>query len=234
MTDQNSQITPEPMAEGEPGIAGVIVATDGNLTETVAMAASGDQAMVAAVVEDEDGVLAEGAIGVSGQDAIIVASFADMDAAKEAYSALVAAESTGRLDIEGVLVVSADAEGKIDIVKMTDHKTRNGFAAGAVAGVVVGIIFPPTIIAGAVWGGVGGAAIGKLRNLGARNAVAKDLASVMTPGSSGIIALARLAQVPEVEKELPKATAVKSAPVSDEAAAAVKAAAQESGSTSEG
>ena len=189
--------------------------------------------MLTGVIADEDGILAEGAIGVQGEYAIIVASFADMDLAKEAYGLLLAAESADRLDIEGVLVANADAEGKVHIVKMTDHKTRNGFLAGAIAGAVVGVIFPPTILAGALWVGLGGAAIGKLRNVAMKSEVAKELASVLVPGSSGIIALARLAQVAEVEKELPKATAVKAAPVSDEVAAAVKEAAKEAGSAPE-
>ena len=153
-----------------------------------------------------------------------------MNLAKEAYAVLVEAESADRLHIEGVLVANADAEGKVHIVKMTDHKTRNGFLAGAVAGVVVGVIFPPAILASALWVGAGGAAVGKLRNVATKSAVAKELASVLVPGSSGIIALARLAEVTEVEKELPKATAVKAAPVSDDVAAAVKEAAQEAGS----
>jgi uncharacterized membrane protein len=196
-------------------------------------AAADDQgnAVIEGVVADDQGVLAEGAIGISGDNAIVVARFANIDASKHAYEALVNAEAAGRLDIEGVLVANADAEGKINIVKMTDHHTRHGFAVGAVAGVIVGIIFPPSIIASALVVGAGGAGVGKIQNINARNAVARDLASVLTPGSSGIVALVTLAQVEEVKKQIPEATAVKSAPVSDETAAAVKEAAKEAGST---
>ena len=190
--------------------------------------------VVAGVIADEQGVIAEGAIGVQGDNAIVVARFADEDAAKAAYFGLIDREIAGVLDIEGVLVARAEETGKIHIVKMTDHKTRNGFLAGAVAGAVVGTIFPPSIIAGAVWAGLGGAALGKLGNVATRSAVAKDLASVLTPGSSGIVALVKLTQVREVEKELPTATAVKSAPVSDEAAAAVMDAAKAAGTTTAG
>ena len=127
-------------------------------------------------------------------------------------------------------MANADAEGKINIVKMTDHHTRKGFAVGAVAGVVVGIIFPPSIIASALVVGAGGAAIGKLGNLNARNATARDLASVLTPGSSGIIAAreARRRSTPS-RRSSPSAEEVKAAPVSDEAAAAVKDAAKAAG-----
>ena len=211
----------------------VTVDEEAGLVTAATLQANHEGALLTGVVADEDGILAEGAIGVTGGSAIIVARFADMDAATSTYMGLLHAESTGALHIEGVLVAQADDEGKITIVKMTDHKTRNGFLAGAVGGAVVGILFPPAVLASALWAGVGGAAIGKLRNLGARNAVAKELAAVLIPGSSGIIALASLSEVSEVEKAMPNATEVKAAAVSDETAAVVKEAAKESGAAPE-
>ena len=214
-------------------IEGVVVASEQDGMTAVMAAAADDQgnAIIEGVVADDQGVLAEGAIGISGKDAVIVARFADMQASQVAYQRLIDAEIAGRLDIEGVLVANADDTGKINIVKMTDHHTRHGFKVGAVAGVIVGIIFPPSIIASALVVGAGGAAIGKIGNINARNAVARDLASVLTPGSSGIVALVTLEQVEQVKQAIPEATAVKSAPVSEETAAAVKEAAKEAGST---
>jgi uncharacterized membrane protein len=228
MTDKQDKVT-DPTTGKVEGF--VVASDDGDLTRVVAAAAD-DQgnAIVEGVVADDEGILAEGAIGVSGNSAVLVARFANVDAAKAAYEGIVEAEKSGAIDIDGVLVANADATGKINIVKMTDHKTRNGFLAGAVAGVVVGIIFPPTILASALVVGTGGAAIGKLRNVSARNDTAKDLAKVLTPNSSGIIALVSLAQVDAVKEKLPEAEEVKSAPVSDETAAAVKEAAKEAGS----
>ncbi len=230
MTDKQSGGDVTKPTTGE--VEGFVAASEQDGITRVVAGAADDQgnAIIEGAVADEQGILAEGAIGVSGNDAVLVARFANMDAAKAAYEAIVDAERAGALDIDGVLVANADAEGKINIVKMTDHKTRNGFLAGAVAGVVVGIIFPPTIIASALAVGAGGAAVGKLRNINARNATARDLASVLTPNSSGIIALVSLAQVEEVKKQIPDAAEVKAAPVSEETAKAVKDAAKEAGS----
>ena len=72
---------------------------------------------------------------------------------------------------------------------MTDHKTRNGFLWGAVGGAVIGLIFPPTILAAAVGVGIAGAAVGKAGNVMMKSEVADELASVITPGTSGIVAL---------------------------------------------
>ncbi len=143
----------------------------------------------AGVVEDDQGVIAEGGVAVQGNQALLVARFADMDAASVAYDALRDAEAKRAIDIEGVLVVDADYQGKISVRKLTDHHTRKGTAWGAVAGVALAIIFPPSLIAGAVAGGIVGAAIGKAGNIKTKSELAKELADVITPGTSGIVAV---------------------------------------------
>ena len=105
-------------------------------------------AAVGVVADDYGNVDAVAGIAVQGNQAVLVAQFADMDAAKAAYYALQDAEADRAIDIAAVLVANADYQGKVHIQKMTDHKTRNGFLWGAVGGAVIGLIFPPTILAG--------------------------------------------------------------------------------------
>ena len=186
------------------------------------------------VAADDAGVEAVAGIAVQGNQALIVAQFADMDAAKAAYYSLIDAEVKRALDIDGVLVVKADYQGKIDVEKMTDHKTRNGFLWGAVGGAVIGLIFPPAILASAVGWGIAGAAVGKVGHTMAKGAVADELAGVITPGTSGIIALVEITAVDAVKAEIPEAKVVKSAPVDDATADAVKQAAQAAGDPSAG
>ena len=186
------------------------------------------------VVVDDAGVEAVGAIAVQGNYVVLAAQFADMDSAKLAYGALVDAEMKRAIDIEGVLVVNADYEGKVHVQKMTDHTTRNGFAWGVVGGVVLGIIFPPSILASAATVGIAGAIVGKAGNLLKKGAVADELASVITPGTSGIVALVAITAVDAVKATIPDATAVKTVPVDDETADAVKEAAKAAGAESAG
>ena len=185
--------------------------------------------VVAAVVGDDSGLQAAGVIAVEGDYAVLVAQFADMDSATVAYEALRDAEYRRAIDIEGVLVVNADFQGKIHIQKMTDHRSRNGFIWGAVAGAALAIIFPPTLLAGAVAGGAAGLALGKAGNLLKKGQVAAELASVITPGTSGIVALVAITAVDAVTKAIPQAKAVKSVPVDNETADAVKEAAKAAG-----
>jgi uncharacterized membrane protein len=184
---------------------------------------------VGVVADDEGAVQAGAGIAVQGNQALIVAQFADMDAAKAAYYALVDAEAKRAIDIQGVLVANADYQGKIHIQKMTDHTTRTGLKWGMIGGAVIGLIFPPTIIAGAIGAGIAGAAVGKVGNELKKSAVSDELASVIAPGTSGIIALVAITAVDAVKATIPQAKVVKSAPVDDATAAAVTQAAKTAG-----
>jgi uncharacterized membrane protein len=184
-----------------------------------------DLTIVAAQVSDEKGVRAEGAIAAEGDHALIVARFADTQAAIAIYDHLIAAEVDGSIHIDGVLVAKAGADGKLHIQKMTDHSTRKGLKWGIVGGVVAAVFLPATIVEGAVALGFAGAAAGKARNLYHRVEVEKELAAVITPGTSGILCLVSATQVEDVRLQMPGAQEVKTVAVDEETAGAVKAAA---------
>jgi uncharacterized membrane protein len=188
---------------------------------------SADEPIVAATgaIVDDQGVLAEGGIAVQGTQALLVARFADMDAAAAAYDALRDAESQRAIDIQGVLVVDADYQGKIKVRKLTDHHTRKGLVWGAVAGAALAIVFPATILAGAALGGVVGAAAGKVGNIKTKSDLAKELADVITPGTSGIVAVVDITAVDAVTQAIPDAAEVRTVPVDAETAAALTSAA---------
>jgi uncharacterized membrane protein len=191
-------------------------------------------AAVGVIADDYGNVQALTGVAVQGNQAVIVAQFADMDAAKAAYYALLDAEAKRAIDIAAVLVANADYQGKVHIQKMTDHKTRNGFLWGAAAGAVIGLIFPPAILGAAVGVGIAGAAVGKAGNVMMKSEVADELASVITPGTSGIVALVSLTAVDAVTATIPQAKVVKSAPVDATTAAAVTQAAKAGGDASAG
>lgn len=199
--------------------------------KTTPDAAPDDVVVAAVAVGDEHGVVAEGAIVTDGSAAIIVARFADTDAAIKSYELLRDGEAAGRFEVDGVLVVKADEGGKLHVQKLTDHSTKTGLKWGIVGGVVAGIFLPATIVAGAVALGFAGAAAGKARNLAHRLEIEKDLRDVITPGTSGIMALVSAPAVDAVAKALPEAQEVKTIPVDAETADAIKAVAAESEST---
>jgi uncharacterized membrane protein len=191
----------------------------------------GGPTVVAGVVADEKGILAEGAVAVEGDHALVVARFADTESAISVYDGLLMAELEGSVHIDGVLVVKADQDGRLHVQKMTDHSTRTGLKWGIVGGLVAAVFLPATLLAGAVALGTAGAAAGKARNLKHRLDVEYELAGVITPGTSGILALATAIDAPDVRLKMPEAQEVKTVPVDDETAEAIKEAAKEADAT---
>ena len=186
--------------------------------------------VVAAETADDQGVLVEGGVALQGPHALIVARFADPTRAMSTFDDLIDAEIAGLVEIDGVLVVNADATGKLHVQTMTDHSTRNGLKWGIVGGVVAAIFLPATIIGGAVALGVAGAAAGKARNLYHRVEVEKELAGVITAGTSGLLCLVSAVDADAVARKMPEAQEVRTVPVDEATAAAIKGAAAAAGS----
>jgi len=165
----------------------------------------------------------EAVLGVvtDGAHSLIVAQFADTTQAEAAYEALREIEQQTSLQIDGVIVASCDAEGKIHLGKVTEHSTRTGLKWGVIGGAVVGLIFPPSILAGAAGFGAMGAAMGKIGNIFARSELATELAEVMTPNTSGIVAVVADTAVLEVEKALDKADKIVAKAIDKQVAAEI-------------
>ena len=162
-----------------------------------------------------------------GAYTLIVADFSDTETAWEAYELLQSVEDGRHLEIESVIVVKRGDDGVIEVQKATDHSTRRGLGWGLVGGVVLGVIFPPSIIASAAVLGAGGAAIGKAREVHHRKELADELQDALEPGHSGLIALVSDPGAVEIRKALEKANRVLERAVDKVAADDIKAAAKE-------
>jgi uncharacterized membrane protein len=193
----------------------------------VAAEADDTGATVVGAIGDDTGTQAAGAVVTDYDYAAIVAAFADEDAAYTAYGDLQDAESTGGLGIEGVLVIKTDADGKLKIQKMTDHSTKTGVKWGAVGGLVVGLIFPPALLASTVGWGVVGGALGKVRNEAHKSEVGAALTGEFGPNESGILALVKTGDIDAVKAAMPAATSVRSAGVDDTTAKGISDAAKQ-------
>jgi uncharacterized membrane protein len=192
-----------------------------------AIDATSDGAVAATVVADDAGVEAAAAVATDGTNVLLVAEFADPAAAMETYQALVDAEISGAVEVSGVLVVNADATGKVHVQKVTDHSTKTGLKWGIVGGVVLGVIFPPSIIGSAAALGITGGVLGKLRQEHHKSQLGAGLEGALAPNSSGILVLATLPGVAAVKQTMPKATKVTQVPVDGTTTAAITEAAKQ-------
>lgn len=174
-----------------------------------------------------DGVEVDAALVTDGAYTLIVADFDDTEAAMQAYEFLKEIEDGATVEIEGVVVVKRDADGNLEVQKATDHSTRRGLGWGVVGGVVLGVIFPPSILASAVVLGAGGAAVGKAREVHHKKEIAEQLQDAIDPGHSGLIALVSDPGEVRIRKAIEKANRVYESAVDKAVAADIKAAAKE-------
>ena len=163
-----------------------------------------------------------------GAYTLFVADFNDTETAWEAYELLKEIEDGKRVEIEGVLVIKREADGPVEVQKATDHSPRRGLGWGVVGGVVLGVLFPPSIIGSAVVLGAGGAAVGKVREAHHKSELEAELADAIAPGHSGILALVSDPGVIEIRKALDKANKIVEKAVDNVVADDIKAAAKES------
>ena len=100
-----------------------------------------------------------------GVQTLIIADFADTASALDAYQGLKALQDGRTVEVEGAIVVSRDADGTLTVQEATDHSTGRGATGAPWGRCARGVVFPPSIIGGAVVAGLAGAAIGKGRHV---------------------------------------------------------------------
>lgn len=171
---------------------------------------------------------------VSGQapgycDTLVVAEFDDPLAAMRAYEALRDAEVGGRLRVDGALAVSCDEDGKMRVEETSDHATGTGLKWGAVGGLVLGVIFPPSIIASTVAFGAVGGLLGKLRSSHHKTELASQLDGAVGPGKAGVVALIMRPTVPIAEQSFVGSNTITVVDVDDATVAQITEAARTAG-----
>ena len=162
-----------------------------------------------------------------GVSALVVASFDALDEAREAYELLKEVEDDDTLRVDGVVILTHDDEGKLEVVKVTDHSTRTGLGWGALGGVLVGVFFPPSILAAALVGGAAGAAIGKARQVHHKHEIADQLVDLIGEDQSALIALVTDPRAEKIQKALNKADRVVSEAVDEVTADELREAAKD-------
>jgi uncharacterized membrane protein len=130
--------------------------------------------------------------------------------------------AVGNVVVDGLVLVSRNAEGKIE-VKDNANDVGRGAVLGAVGGAIIGVIFPPAFLPSAAVGAGIGAGTGAIVDRRQKKEIKADVEEVLPPGSSGIVALFEERWVGEVEKALVKADNVTKHEVDSESAEQVKA-----------
>ena len=153
---------------------------------------------------------------------VFVAAFDNETQAASALADFRGMDREGSIELIDAVVVVKAADGKVHYEETADPSGKKWAKRGAVAGGLVGLIFPPSIIAGAVLGGAGGGVWGKVRDKGFKDSDLKAVGDSMEPGTSAIIAIAQDQVVERLVRGLEGYQKIARHAVSAEAAAAIE------------
>ena len=136
-----------------------------------------------------------------------VAVYDDTTEAENDWTALEGSAASSEIDIaDAALIKNNDGETVV-----LQRQSRHGWGKGAVAGAVVGVLFPPSLVGAAVVGAGGGAVVARMtRSLG-RSKV-KDLGEAIDSGSLAIVVIEPSESSDAVASTLKGAKTVKTAP----------------------
>ena len=131
-----------------------------------------------------------------------IAVYPDLPTAESDWAKLESAAESHSIDLADAALVQRPASGETITVHRQSH---HGWGKGAVAGAVVGVLFPPSLIGAAAVGAGGGAVIARMNRSLDRGDI-KDLGEVMDSGEVALVALTHDDSVATLNEVLAGAT----------------------------
>jgi uncharacterized membrane protein len=164
-------------------------------------------------------------MGKDDPRALYIAAYDDPDSARGDFDALKELVRAGAIFVDVAVLVRRDDDGKLTVDENA-HEVAGGTMVGAAAGLLIGLIFPPAVIASTVVGGAAGAGLGGLLSHHRETEIKKDIEDVLPPGSSGIVTVFDITWKPKVDEALAKASKVDEEQVKADSVEQVKEAAE--------
>jgi uncharacterized membrane protein len=121
---------------------------------------------------------------------VFVAAFGSEEEAGAALKDFKAMDREGSIELIDAAAIVHGADGKVRFEETADPSGKKWAKRGAIAGGVVGLIFPPSILAGAAVGAGAGGIWGKVRDKGIPDEELRAIGETIPQGSSAIIAVA--------------------------------------------
>jgi uncharacterized membrane protein len=154
---------------------------------------------------------------------VVIAAYLIPDLAKDDFDGLVQLVSDKQLEVEGVALVTVDAEGEVAVEETGDHLGRKGVKIGGGVGLVVGLLSPP-LLASVVVGGAAGDLVGRFARHKVDSGLGEKLGAALPPGTAGIVAIYDRAKTDVVDKTLVSAVRKSAAQIDGGGAKQLKAA----------
>ncbi|HTO00390.1 MAG TPA: DUF1269 domain-containing protein [Microthrixaceae bacterium] len=118
---------------------------------------------------------------------LFIGTYPSEEVAREDYGVVKALHESGFVGSFDAAVLTKDASGKVHVNK-DEMATRHGGWGGAAAGAMVGILFPPAVIASALIGGAIGGVSGHLWRGLSRSDV-RELGELIDAGEAALLVI---------------------------------------------
>ena len=120
---------------------------------------------------------------------LVWAAFDAPYGAAEALEKLQEADRLWLIGLENAAVVEKNYNGKVTFNETRDRSGMSGLGAGALIGGLIGLIFPPALLASAAAGSAVGGLGARLRDAGFEDNALRAVANELEPGQSALIAV---------------------------------------------
>jgi uncharacterized membrane protein len=121
---------------------------------------------------------------------VFAAFYKNESEAGEVLKQLQKMDKDGAIDIiDAAVMVKAEDGRKVKIAETAEFTAKKGGVRGAIVGGVLGIIFPPSILAMGAIGAAAGAALGHFTDQGFDNNLLKEVGENLPPGGSCLVAV---------------------------------------------
>jgi uncharacterized membrane protein len=134
---------------------------------------------------------------------VYAATYAERSDAEADYDSLLDLHAAKLVGTYDVALITKDTDGKVHVMKH-EKPTQHGAWTGIAVGAVVGVLFPPSIVAGAAVGGVAGGVIGHVRR-GMSRGDAKELGELLGEGQAALIVVGESRLEEQLDKALTRA-----------------------------
>ncbi len=154
---------------------------------------------------------------------VVIAAYLIPDLARKDFDGLVKLVKDKQLKVEGVALVSNDADGSVTITQTGDHLGRKGLEIGGGVGLAVGLLAPP-LLASVIVGGAAGGLVGKFARHRVESGLEQKMGAALPPGSAGVVAIYDRGKAGTVDETLASAVRKSVAQVDGGGARKLKAA----------
>jgi uncharacterized membrane protein len=128
--------------------------------------------------------------------------YADRERAKVILDMLESMHRENTITLVDAAMLTKNEKGKLEVEETAELTGREGATRGAIILGVVGLIYPPSLIATVIAGGGIGAIAGKLRDTGIKKDQMREIANKLDGDQAAVMALAESESVVAIEQAL--------------------------------